>query len=250
VIGAGGRNGDIRRAGTGALVAVAAAAAVVLVGALVWALLLRLHDVPSYPGAASGAIMCGTGACRLLATSTAGDGVAELFANSAGTNGHVKFTGRTGTSVFQTDVDQADVVLTTGSLSCVSGAVPVCLVSGEYADQNARPGALGEVFVRRGGYWRQPGSRFLYSSADSLVPAEGTGGGDPNVVTVQHDCGQATLADRQGRCAQPDVIIQLFAADGTSLGCTLPATSVPLLPGRGRQVPPTYDLHDCPASSG
>jgi hypothetical protein len=194
-------------------------------------------------------VTCGGGACQLLATADAGDGVAQLFADVRGGGGHVTFQGRSGGSVFQTGITDAAVVLTEHSLSCVAGAVPACLVAGDYADQNEHSGSLGEVFVRRDGYWQQPGATFLYSSAGAFTLVATTGG-DLAVVAVQHDCGQATVADKQGRCTQPDLIIQLFAADGTSQGCTLSARSVTLLPGRGTAVPPPYDLHPCPLSTG
>jgi hypothetical protein len=242
------------RAGTSALVAVAAAAAVVLIGALVGAVLLRAHGAaPRSTGGTpptSASVTCAGAACQLLASADAGDSVAQLFADPRGGGGHVTFGGQNGNSVFQIGITDADVVLTTHSLSCVSGAVPACLVAGDYADQSQRSGSLGEVFVRHGGYWQQPGSTFLYSSAGTFTLVAAADGGDPAVVAVQHDCGQATVADKQGRCAQPDLIIQLFAADGTSLGCTLSATSVTLLPGRGTDVPPSYDLHTCPPSTG
>lgn len=241
------------RAGTSALVAVAAAASVVLIAALVGAFLVRPHSDASGPGTAasptSASVTCG-GPCRLLATADAGDVVAELFADAHGGNGHVTFQGQAGSSVFVTGVTDADVVLTGRSLSCVSGREPACLVAGDYADQNERSGSLGEVFVRRDGNWQQPGSTFLYSSAGALTLVAATDGGAPDVVAVQYDCGQATAADRQGRCDQPDLIIQVFTADGMSGGCTLSAKSVQLLPGKGVGVPPSYDLHACPPSTG
>lgn len=242
----------VRPGGSGGLIAVATVAIVVLIAALAGAVGLRLHRenaaATQPPAPTTTALTCAGAPCVGWASEPAGDGTAQLLASAAGAGGHLRFTGAGGTSLFEVDISSADIVLTGDSLSCVSGAVPACLVSGDYAAASRQSGGLGEVFVRRGGFWQQAGSTYLYSSTGSFALSADESG-DPNVVTVQNDCGQATVADRQGQCADPDLIVRLFAADGTSLGCTLPATSVSLLPGGGTQPPPAYDLHDCPASN-
>lgn len=231
------------------LVVVTVVTAVVLVLALGAAVLMRVERNRDHHSSAGGttrtsgspgSVRCSGGPCQQLATWSAGGTTAVLMADPYGRDGRLKFTGGTGTSIFETDVSGADVVLTSDSLRCVSGAAPACLVSGPYAESDTRPGHLGEVFARHGGYWSRVGYNYIYSSGGKL--ALGTGDDGLRVVAVQHSCGAGTSTT----CAHPALYVQVYSVDGTSVGCTLTATRLELLPGKGTDVPPSYDLHSCP----
>lgn len=228
---------------------------VVLAGALTGALLVRQHNVraapPVRPPSGAVSVTCADGRCQLLASNTAGESVVQLYADARGTDGRLKFVGAGGSSVFDTDISQAGVRLDGSSLSCVSGTVPACLVSGEYPDTGDRAGELAEVFVQRGGYWQLPAAAVpMYSGAAAFTLVAAGEDGDPMVIGVENDCGGTTVEDHAGHCERPFLVVQVFAVDGTSQGCTRPATSLTLLPGKGTQPPPSYDLHECPASAG
>jgi hypothetical protein len=238
-------------------------AGVVLVASLAAAILLRPRpnsgsDGPSAAATttlAVGPVQCDNGPCQLLATATAGDSTVRLLADTidparpaAQQSGRVQFTAKTGTIVFETNISQDDAALTRSSLSCLStGAVPACLVFGEASSTDARDGALGEVFIERGGYWARPSYDLFYSSAGYFTLWEGVGDTEPEVLTVQNDCG--TTKDDQ--CATPKVYMQLFSlgvVDATS--CTKSVGAISLLPGHGTTKPPASDLQDCPNSAG
>jgi hypothetical protein len=159
-------------------------------------------------------------------------------------SGRVQFTAKTGTIVFETNISQDDAVLTRSSLSCLStGTVPACMVFGEASSTDARDGALGEVFIERGGYWARPSYDLFYSSAGYFTLWEGVGDTEPEVLTVQNDCGVA----KDDQCATPKVYMQLFSlgvVDATS--CTKSVGAISLLPGHGTTKPPATDLQDCP----
>jgi hypothetical protein len=238
-------------------------AGVVLVSALVSAILLRPRSSesagpppPVVSSAADQPVQCDNGPCELLATATAGDSTVRLLADTVDPNrpdlnqsGRVQFRARTGTTMFDTYVSQDDAVLTRSSLSCLSGQVPACMVFGAATsdDGSGRSGALGEVFVERGGYWARPSYDLFSSSAGYFTLWEGAGDTEPEVIVVQNDCGST----KDDRCATPKVFVQLFALGvPDALSCTKSVSAISLLPGHGTVKPPPADLHDCPSSAG
>jgi hypothetical protein len=236
------------------LVVVAVVATVVVMAALVGAVALRVeHDRARLAPAtntrnttpASVAARCSGGPCQSLASVRAADATVELMADPYGRDGRLRFTGRTGTSIFETDVSGADVVLTHQSLACVAGPVPACLVSGAYSQGDKRPGHLGEVFTQHDGYWSRTGSNYFYASAGTLGLVAGSD--EPRVIAVQDSCGAGV---EPTSCTHPVLYVQVLSIDGTTVGCTLTAAQPGLLPGKGTSLPPPYDVHGCPKSAG
>jgi hypothetical protein len=247
------------------LVVTTVLAALVVVGALVGATLLRPR-----PGASAGAAVtttapaipaatpkCGQVTCQSLATAAAGDSTVSLLAAvdpaTHGQRGLVRFEGKVGTILFETNISQADATLTRSSLACVSGSVPTCVVFGEYSGDDdtsgtqGKGGALGEVFVERGGYWARAGDDFLYASAGYFALQESTTGGDPTVVTVQNDCTNSKDggSGKDTQCAKPKVYVEVFSLANQSLGCSRSVSSVGLLPGAGTRAPTKANLRSC-----
>src|SRR5262249_523060 len=133
-------------------------------------------------------VHCGSSSCQLLASASAADSEVRLYSDARGTDGQVRFDRHGASSVFDTDITQAGGPLTGDSLNCVSGAVPACLVSGDYPATADRRGRLAEVFVRRAGYWQLPGDAVpMYSSASAFTLVDAVDDEDPLVVGVQHD---------------------------------------------------------------
>lgn len=253
--------------GTRSLVVTTVLAALVVVGALVGAALLR----PRHGGSAGAAVTttapavpaatpkCGNVTCQPLASAGAGDSKVSLLAavdpTTHGQRGLVRFDGRVGTILFETNISQADATLTRSSLACVSGSVPTCIVFGEYSGDDdgtsasqGKGGALGEVFVERDGYWARAGDDFLYASAGYFALQESTTGGDPTVVTVQNDCSNSKDGDsstKDTQCAKPKVYVEVFTLANQSLGCSRSVSSVGLLPGAGTRAPTKANLRSC-----
>jgi hypothetical protein len=248
----------VSRGGSRTLVVTLAVTGVVLVAALAGAVLLRPRPVDDHAAAAPGTSttqadlleQCGNGPCQLLSAAAAGDSTVQLLADNLAPSGdqtqsgRVEFRGRTGTAVFETNISQDEAVLTHSSLSCLSSPVPACIVFGEYSQYNQKAGALGEVFVERGGYWARPSSGLFYSSAGYFTLWEAAGDTAPQVITVQNDCST-------GKCANPMVYVQLFSLGTDSpKSCTKPVSAISLLPGHGTILPPAADLRACPQSAG
>lgn len=246
------------RGGSRSLVVTLAVTGVVLVAALAGAILLRPQPADDHTAAGHSAIttqsdlreQCGNGPCELLATATAGDSTVQLLTDNLTPSadqtqsGRVQFRGSTGTAVFETNISQDEVVLTHSSLSCLSGPVSACIVFGEYSQNNEKAGALGEVFVQRGGNWVRPSYGLFYSSAGYFTLWEAAGDTAPQVITVQNDCST-------GKCANPKVYVQLFSLGVDSpTSCTKPVSAISLLPGHGTILPPAADLRACPQSAG
>ncbi|HYS35382.1 MAG TPA: hypothetical protein VEO01_07050 [Pseudonocardiaceae bacterium] len=251
-------------AGSRSLVVTLAVTGVVLVAALAGAVLLRPRPVGSAaPG--HGPIttqssqadlpeQCGNGPCQLLTSATAGDSTVRLLADNLTPspdqtqNGRVQFRGRAGTTVFETNISQDEAVLTPSSLSCLSRPVPACIVFGEYSQHNQKAGALGEVFVERGGYWARPSYGLFYSSAGYFTLWEADGDTAPQVITVQNDCPNS---GDSGQCADAKVYVQLFSLGvDNPKSCTKSVGAISLLPGHGTVLPPATDLRACPKSAG
>jgi hypothetical protein len=248
-------------AGSRSLVVTLAMTGVVLVAALAGAVLLR----PRPAGGATaghGSIttqadlpeQCGNGPCQLLTSATAGDSTVRLLVDNLAPspdqtqNGRVQFRGRAGTTVFETNISQDDAVLTPSSLSCLSRPVPACIVFGEYSQNNQKAGALGEVFVERGGYWARPSYGLFYSSAGYFTLWEADGDTAPQVITVQNDCPNG---GESGQCADAKVYVQLFSLGvDDPKSCTKSVGAISLLPGHGTILPPAADLRACPKSAG
>jgi hypothetical protein len=252
------KGGLVSAGGSRSLVVTLAVTGVVLVAALAGAVLLRPRPAADNTAANRAPIttqsdlreQCGNGPCQLLATTTVGDSTVQLLADNLvpsadqTQSGRVRFRGGTGTAVFETNISQDEAVLTHSSLSCLSRPVPACIVFGEYSRNNQKAGALGEVFVQRGGYWTRPSYSLFYSSAGYFTLWEAEGDATPQVITVQNDC-------PSGRCANPKVYVQLFSLGVDSpTSCTKPVSAISLLPGHGTVLPPAADLRACPKAAG
>ena len=250
------------RGGSRTLVVTLAVTGVVLVAALAGAVLLRPRPAADHSTAARSTSttqaelqeQCGNGPCQLLSTAAAGDSTVQLLADNLAPSGdqtqsgRVEFRGRTGTAVFETNISQDEAVLTHSSLSCLSSPVPACIVFGEYSQNNEKAGALGEVFVERGGYWARPSSGLFYSSAGYFTLWEADGDTAPQVITVQNDCPNG---GESGQCADAKVYVQLFSLGvDNPKSCTKSVGAISLLPGHGTVLPPAADLRACPKSAG
>jgi len=146
------------------------------------------------------------------------------------------------------NISQDEAVLTPSSLSCLSRPVPACIVFGEYSQHNQKAGALGEVFVERGGYWARPSYGLFYSSAGYFTLWEADGDTAPQVITVQNDCPNS---GDSGQCADAKVYVQLFSLGvDNPKSCTKSVGAISLLPGHGTVLPPPADLRACPKSAG
>jgi hypothetical protein len=247
----------VSRGSSRSLVVTLAVTGVVLVAALAGAVLLRPRPADDQAAAHSALTtqselreQCGDGPCQLLAAATAGDSTVQLLTDNLAPSadqtqsGRVQFRGSAGTAVFETNISQDEAVLTHSSLSCLSAPVPACIVFGEYSQNNQKAGALGEVFVQRGGNWVRPSYSLFYSSAGYFTLWEAAGDTAPQVITVQNDC-------PTGKCVNPKVYVQLFSLGVDSpTNCTKPVSAISLLPGHGTILPPAADLRACPQSAG
>lgn len=246
-------------AGNRALVVIVAVTTAVLVAALSSAMVLRAQRAHQRAAATTattsstpaGRVVCDPQPCLSLASATVGTGgsgttTVQLFAGPAGdgrsdhgVGGRLRFEAPGGTSIFELDISDEHVLFSAGSLDCVSGSKPVCLVFGVYPPGGDQRGALGEVFEQQDGWWTLLGG-FFRSSAGSLALDDAGGSTEPTVIAVQNDCGGTTDG-----CQRPRVYVQLFSLADTSLGCTRTASAVHLLPGGGTSAPPASDLHPC-----
>lgn len=165
---------------------------------------------------------CGTQPCEVLTSLPVGAVTVELLADAEGRNGRLRVRGQDEDTVLETAVAAVDVRLTQRSLLCMRGPRSACIVKGSRAEGDL----AGEVFFSDGDRWLAADLRF-YSSAGYLDLLQVTGDGAPEIgVAVLPDCPGAPAA-----CADDTVMVEVYALDGASLGCTLRFAGLRFLPG-------------------
>ncbi len=160
-------------------------------------------------GSATPRVNCGHSACRELGAMTVGGVPVVLLADEAGKQGVV----RIGTdAIFPLILNDLGVTLKSDSLRCVDGATPVCLVRGDVSG-----GSAGELFVARGGIWRDPGKPY-FSDAGTIALDDVTADGIADVIVVRHECPGAQSGS--ARCQAAPVLAEVYDVASGSAGCT------------------------------
>lgn len=213
-----------------AVVVTAVVAALVTVAALATVTVLRVQRdaANAGPGGTPGptttsdaASTCGNRPCEVLTSVPVGATTVELLADTDGRNGRLRVRGSGSTSVLETALAGMRVRLTQKSLVCAKGPTSACLVSGAH-----NGGVVGEVFVARGRSW-QPVERPYFSAAAYVDLMQVTGDNAPEVLVAQHQDCTGSAAE----CAGAPIVLEVFALDGSSEGCTLQYGALTQLPG-------------------
>lgn len=210
------------------VVVAAAIAALVTVVALAAVVALRIERNRAEAGAdgalfGSGhpddATVCGDGPCGVLTSLPVAGATVELLADADGAHGRVRVIEPGSDIVIETALAAMGVRLTQRSLVCMTAPTSACLVRG-----NHDGGVVGEVFVA-GDNW-QPAERPYFSSAGLLDLVQVTGDESPEILVAQEDCGGFTE-----ECQSAPVLVEAFALDGKSVGCTGSYEALSDLPG-------------------
>lgn len=219
-------------------------AAVVTAGVLVAVVLLRPRDTaPAESGQpavvdaapAAPAINCGHSACVELAAMTAGGVSVVLLADSAAKHGQV----RIGTdAVFPLIINDMRATIERDSLRCADGTTPVCLVRGK-----VEGGTVGELFVARGGIWRDTGKPY-FSDAGTIALHDVTADEVADVIIVRHECPGAQSGS--ARCQAAPVLAEVYEVARGSVGCTRKYTVPSELRGWPDVRLTRADLRSCP----
>lgn len=227
------------------VVATAVVAAVVTVAALAAVAVLRIQrgsatDGPgSAPASASAAsdaaVSCGSRPCGVLTSVPVGGTTVELLADADGRNGRLRVLADGSATVVETALAGMGVRLTQRSLVCAKGPTSACLVRGGHDG-----GMVGEVFVDRGAAW-EAAERPYISSAGYLDLMQVSGDEAPEVAVAQQpDCTGSGPA-----CAGFPIVVELFALNGSSGGCTPPYGALTQLPGWPDVQLRSADLQRC-----
>ncbi|MFC3451957.1 hypothetical protein [Amycolatopsis speibonae] len=188
------------------------------------------ETVPATPG-----VNCGHSACREIGAMTVGGLPVVLLADEAGKQGVVKIGADT---VIPLIINDMGVTLKGDSLRCVDGATPVCLVRGE-----AGGGSAGELFVARGGIWRDTGKPY-FSDAGTVALSDVTADGVADVIVVRHECPGAQSGS--ARCQAAPVLAEVYDVGRGSVGCTRRYTAPSELKGWPDVRLTKADLRPCP----
>ncbi|UOZ09891.1 hypothetical protein [Amycolatopsis sp. WQ 127309] len=222
-------------------------AAVITLGAIGAVFLLRPRpdapaDTVSEPatGTEPPAVTCGGGPCRQLAAMTVGGTPVVLLTDAAGGSAQVRVGPEPGT-VFDLSLAQLGARLDANSLTCIDGVAPTCLIRGDVGDDGT--GAYGELLVRGGGVWRDPGKPY-FADAGTLTLYDVTADGRPDVIVVRHDCPDA--ASGTPECQASPVLGEVYDVTGKSLGCTRKVTAPSDLRGWPAVRLTRADLRACP----
>ncbi|EME57601.1 hypothetical protein [Amycolatopsis decaplanina] len=220
-------------------------AVVVTAGVIVAVVLLRPaaptpSSDPGVPPVSDGAppapgVNCGDSACREISAMTVGGLPVVLLADDAGKQGVVRIGADT---VYPLIVNDMGVTLKGDSLRCVDGATPVCLVRGE-----AGGGSVGELFVARGGIWRDTGKPY-FSDAGTVALNDVTADGIADVIVVRHECPGAQSGS--ARCQAAPVLAEVYDVARGSVGCTRRYTAPSELRGWPDVRLTKADLRACP----
>lgn len=223
---------------------VAICAALMTVAALVAAFELRqtatLLPRSSVQTAAKDGGPCGGRTCRPIAQNVVGGTTIELLADPGGTAGSLRIgsaqaPGSVG-DTFQVSITQNGAQLDSGSLSCVGGSAPACMVRG-----GSDEGVIGEVFVDRPSGWGQVEVPYL-SDAGYLALLAGDAQHEPQVIAVQRNCDRR----KKRTCTSPGVYAQVFSLTGAEIGCTQTVSMPASLPGWPAVNPRSGQLRPCP----
>jgi hypothetical protein len=220
-------------------------AAVVTAGVFVAVFLLR-PDAPVPADAPGGApvpdggpavpaVNCGQSACREIGAMTVGGTPVVLLADEAGKQGVVRIGSDT---VFPLMVNDMGITLKGDSLRCVDGATQVCLVRGDVGG-----GSAGELFVARGGIWRDTGKPY-FSDAGTIALNDVTADGIADVIVVRHECPGAQTGS--ARCQAAPVLAEVYDVARGSVGCTRRYTAPSELKGWPEVRLTKADLRACP----
>ncbi|MEU3770061.1 hypothetical protein AB0E55_33795 [Amycolatopsis keratiniphila] len=185
---------------------------------------------PSAPG-----VNCGDSVCREIGAMTVGGLPVVLLADSAGKQGVVRIGADT---AYPLMINDMGVTLKGDSLRCVDGSTPVCLVRGETGG-----GAAGELFVARGGIWRDTGKPY-FSDAGTIALNDVTADGVADVIVVRHECPGAQSGS--ARCQAAPVLAEVYDVARGSVGCTRRYTAPSELRGWPDVRLSKADLRACP----
>lgn len=210
------------------VVVAAAIAALVTVVALAAVVALRIERNRAEAGAngtlfgsgdADAAAVCGDGPCGVLTSLPVAGATVELLADADGAHGRIRVIEPGSDIVIETALAAMGVRLTQRSLVCTTAPTSACLVRG-----NHDGGVVGEVFVDRDNW--QPAERPYFSSAGLLDLVQVAGDASAEILVAQEDCGGFTE-----ECQSAPVLIEVFALDGKSMGCTRSYGALRDLPG-------------------
>ncbi|MCT2586189.1 hypothetical protein [Actinophytocola gossypii] len=227
-----------------AVVLTAVLTALVAVGALVGAAVVRERQAadapvssapaPPSPSPSVGVSGCLVEPCQVLDRVPVAGTTVELVADSGARSGRLRIGGPQSSEVIEVTVTDLGVTLTKSSLQCVARAMSACMVRGEYEG-----GLAGQVVVGRSGKWSSLTKPFV-SSAGYLSLSEVTSTQSGlELVAAQYDCTGA-------ECAGEPVFAQVFAvATGGELGCTDDYDAVEYLPGYPDVTLSGDDLSEC-----
>ena len=222
----------------------AALAAVVTAGVLSAVVLLRQHDPvatePGQPAPADAApaapgISCGEAACTELGAMTVGGLPVVLLVDDTAKQGRLRIGADT---IFPLIINDMGATLESDSLRCIDGATPVCLVRGE-----VEGGRVGELFVARGGIWRDTGKPY-FSDAGTIALNDVTADGIADVIVVRHECPGAQSGS--ARCEAAPVLAEVYEVVRGSVGCTRRYTAPSELRGWPDVRLTRADLRPCP----
>ncbi len=185
---------------------------------------------PSAPG-----VSCGHSTCREFGAMTVGGVPVVLLADETAKQGRVRIGGDT---IFPLIINDMGATLEADSLRCVDGATPVCLVRGDVTG-----GSVGEVFVARGGIWRDTGKPY-FSDAGTIALNDVTADGVADVVVVRHECPGAQSGS--ARCQAAPVLAEVYEVARGSVGCTRKYTAPSELRGWPDVRLTRADLRACP----
>jgi hypothetical protein len=173
--------------------------------------------------------------CTVLRFEAIGDTRVELLADAGAMSGRLRIGGPDARQVIEVAISGMGAVLTQDSLRCVVGSLSGCLVRGNYPG-----GAAGQLVVGRSGKWSSVDRQFVagagYLGLVDVGPPVG-----PEVVAAQYvDC-DPTTAD----CTGQKVYAQVYAINGSRLGCTRHYSQLDSLPGFPEVELKLDALHPC-----
>lgn len=181
---------------------------------------------------------CLTEQCHVLASTTVGATSVELVADAGLASGRLRIGGAATGQVFEATITGGTngVKLTAESLQCIAGGPAACMIRGKRPDGSI----AGEIIVGRSGDWSRQETQFI-SDAGYLVLANTDADSAPEVIAAQHDCG-----NMDSDCSTRPVFAQVFAFNGTAVGCTKNFPKLDRLPGyptvhvTGQQLSPCH----------
>jgi len=216
-----------------AVVIASVVSALVVVGALVTAAVLRADrarerggDTPTSvqvpPSTGVGVDGCLVAPCSVVGQTSVGGTTLELVADAGATSGRLRIGGAGGASdVIEVTITEMGAKLTPESLQCVPDTLAACVIRGAVPE-----GIAGQVVVGRSGEWSELAKPFV-SDAGYLAVADVTNDVGPEVVAAQYRCDRATTAD----CSTRPVFVQVYSLRSELLGCTGQYSRLESLPG-------------------